>query len=75
MRVNPDEISIRDPSYFSKLYVSSLVRHTDLPPRFRHNAGLDGKSEQDVTTTSLITHVLRSSVKEAAGHLDWSSGL
>ncbi|KAI1196100.1 putative benzoate 4-monooxygenase cytochrome P450 [Nemania serpens] len=56
VRVNPTELSIRDPDYYNELYVTSAKRRTNLIPGIR--AGL-GMSDAISTTAPHETHHIR----------------
>lgn len=42
VRINPWEISVKDPSFFNTLYVSGSVRRTQIFPPLRDGIGIEG---------------------------------
>ena len=42
LRINPSELVIHDPTYYSELYVTGSTRRTEIWPRYRRGIGFDG---------------------------------
>ena len=42
IRINPYELVIHDPDFYSDLYVTGSTRRTDIWPRYRTGIGFDG---------------------------------
>jgi hypothetical protein len=64
IRINPWELSIKDPDWYSRIYVSGSVRRTNIDIRQRAGLGLDSKSTSGAAPNlgALVTCVRRSSV-------------
>ena len=64
IRINPWELSIKDPDWYSQIYVSGSVRRTNIDIRQRTGLGLDSKSTSGAAPNLgvLVTCVRRSSV-------------